>query len=228
MKLSIIIPVYNEKNTILKIIKKVENANLPQELKKEIIIVDDRSTDGTRKILKEIEWKYKIIFHEKNKGKGAAIKSALKEVTGDIVIIQDADLEYNPQDYIKLLDPILNREANVVYGSRFLNKHNPRYIHLYLGNKFLSLIFSLMFMQKISDMETCYKVLSREIINKIKIKSNRFNFEPEITAKIIKLGYKIKEVPISYQSRSFKEGKKINWQDGISAIYALIKYKFFN
>jgi len=228
MKLSIIIPVYNEKNTILEIIKKVENANLPQELKKEIIIVDDRSTDGTRKILKEIEWKYKIIFHEKNKGKGAAIKSALKEVTGDIVIIQDADLEYNPQDYIKLLDPILNREANVVYGSRFLNKHNPRYIHLYLGNKFLSLIFSLMFMQKISDMETCYKVLSREIINKIKIKSNRFNFEPEITAKIIKLGYKIKEVPISYQSRSFKEGKKINWQDGISAIYALIKYKFFN
>jgi len=228
MKLSIIIPVYNEKNTILEIIKKVENANLPQELKKEIIIVDDRSTDGTRKILKEIEWKYKIIFHEKNKGKGAAIKSALKEVTGDIVIIQDADLEYNPQDYIKLLDPILNREANVVYGSRFLNKHNPRYIHLYLGNKFLSLIFSLMFMQKISDMETCYKVLSREIINKIKIKSNRFNFEPEITAKIIKLGYKIKEVHISYQSRSFKEGKKINWQDGISAIYALIKYKFFN
>lgn len=247
MKLTIIIPVYNEKTTILQLLDKVERAVLPENMQKEIIIIDDYSVDGTREILrrlptgssqssardcdgagKKMENQYNIIYHDKNCGKGAAIKTGLKEASGDIIIIQDADLEYDPNEYNKLLQPILNNETQVVYGSRFLGKHNPRYKLFYLGNKFLSLLFSILYGQKVSDMETCYKVFSSDVFKNIKIKSNRFNFEPEITAKIIKAGYKIKEIPISYQSRSFKEGKKIGWRDGVSAIYCLFKYRFFD
>jgi glycosyltransferase involved in cell wall biosynthesis len=228
MKLSVIIPVYNERRTIRKILNKVENAELQDDMAKEIIIIDDYSTDGTREILKRLEDGYKIIYHSENLGKGAAVKSGLKEANGDIIIIQDADLEYNPNEYPVLLKPILNNEAKVVYGSRFLKRHIPRYRLFYLGNKFLSFLFSILYEQKISDMETCYKVFKREVIKGINIKSNRFNFEPEITARLIKAGYKIKEVPISYQSRSFKEGKKISWRDGVAAIFCLLKYRFFD
>jgi len=224
-KLSVIIPAFNEARTIKEVLKKVEESPID----KEIIIVDDFSSDGTRDILRNLGDKYKIIYHEKNKGKGAAIKSGFKEATGDIIIIQDADLEYNPEEYGNLLKPILDGETKVVYGSRFLNRlHMPRYKLFYLGNKFLSFLLSILYGQKISDMETCYKVFKREVVKNIIIKSNRFNFEPEITAKIIKAGYKIKEIPISYASRSFAEGKKINWKDGVSAVYTLVKYRFFN
>lgn len=228
MKLSIIIPVFNEKNTILEILNRVEKAELPNNLEKEIIIIDDFSIDGTRELLKGLENKYKIIYQEKNFGKGAAVKRGFKEASGDIILIQDADLEYNPEEYKKLLGPILKGEASVVYGSRFTEKHKPKYKLFYWGNKFLSFLFSILYGQKISDMETCYKVFKKEVVKNINTKSNRFNFEPEITAKIIKAGHKIKEVPISYNGRSFKEGKKINWQDGISAIFSLIKYRFFD
>jgi glycosyltransferase involved in cell wall biosynthesis len=226
MKLSVIIPVFNEKNTILEILDRVEKVKL--DLEKEIIIIDDFSTDGTRELLKELEEKHKIIYQEKNLGKGAAVKKGFLETNGDIIIIQDADLEYDPKEYNKLLEPILKGEAKVVFGSRFLNKHYPRYKLFYFGNKMLSFLFSVLYGQKVSDMETCYKVFIKEVLKGIEIKSNRFNFEPEITAKIIKAGYKIKEIPISYLSRSFSEGKKINWRDGISAIFSLIKYRFFD
>ncbi len=228
MKLSIIIPAYNERVTILQLLDKVEKVYLPQDIKKEIIIIDDYSSDGTREMLKKLAGQYSIIYHNKNRGKGAAIKTGFKKASGDFIIIQDADLEYDPNEYSKLLQPILNGETQVVYGSRFLSKHNPRYKLFYLGNKFLSLLFSVLYGQKIRDMETCYKIFHRDVFKNIIIKSNRFNFEPEITAKVIKAGYKIKEVPISYQSRSFKEGKKIGWRDGISAIWTIIKYRFFN
>jgi len=228
MKLSVIIPTYNEKATILQLLDKVEKVKLPQNIQKEIIIIDDYSVDGTREILKKLGDQYNIVYHDKNRGKGAAIRTGLEKASGDFIIIQDADLEYDPNEYGKLLQPILDNEAQVAYGSRFLNKHSPRYKLFYLGNKFLSLLFSILYGQKISDMETCYKVFSREVLKNIAIESNRFNFEPEITAKIVKAGYKIKEIPISYQSRSFKEGKKIGWRDGISAIWTIIKYKFFN
>jgi len=228
MKLSIVIPVYNEKNTILQILEKVERVSLLSDLEKEVIIVDDFSADGSREILKSLDKKYRIIFHNKNKGKGAALKSGFKAASGDIILIQDADLEYNPEEYPLLLEPILNKKAKVVYGSRFFKKHNPRYRLFYFGNKFLSFLFSIFYGKWISDMETCYKVFRREVLDNIKIKSDRFDFEPEITAKIIKAGYDIKEVPISYESRSIEEGKKIGWKDGFSAIYTIIKYRFIN
>lgn len=228
MKLTVIIPVYNEKNTILKILEKVEKVSLPDNLEKEIIIVDDFSADGTGEILKSLERKYRIIFHDKNRGKGAALKAGFKAASGDIILVQDADLEYNPEEYPQLLEPILKSEAKVVYGSRFLKKHNPRYKFFYFGNKFLSLLFSVFYGKWISDMETCYKVFKKEVLDNIKIKSNRFNFEPEITAKIIKAGYDIMEIPISYESRSIEEGKKIGWKDGFSAIYTIIKYRFID
>lgn len=227
MKLSIIIPVFNEKNTINKLLNLVDEVKI-SGIEKEIIIIDDFSTDGTRDILEGLKNKYKIIFKEKNGGKGAAVKRGFLKASGDIILIQDADLEYNPEEYGKLLEPILKGETKVVYGSRFSESHKPKYKLFYWGNVFLSFLFSVLYGQKISDMETCYKVFKKEVLRGIKIKSNRFNFEPEITAKIIKAGYKIMEVPISYNSRSFKEGKKINWRDGVSAIFSLIKYRFFN
>lgn len=226
-KVSIIIPVYNEKDTILEILEKVEQASFAS-LNKEIILVDDASTDGTTNILKNISKKYKILFHKKNQGKGAAIRTAVKEATGDYVVIQDADLEYLPDDYDKLLPILLNDEADVVYGSRFKNTDNSENFILKnkLANLFLTSLTNLLYRTKITDMETCYKAFKRELIQGITIKSNRFDFEPEITAKLMKKKARLKEVPISYFGRGHNEGKKINWKDGIHAILTLIKYRF--
>ena len=227
-KLSVIIPVYNEKRTLLKLLEKVKKVDLG-DIKKEILIVDDFSTDGTRDILKKInDPKIKIFFHKKNYGKGIAIRTALKNITGDIVIIQDADMEYDPNDYSNLIKPIIDGRAEVVYGHRFHKGHNPKYIVYYLGNILLSVITGLLYRNKVSDIETCYKVIKREVYNNINLRAKRFDFEPEITAKILKKGYKIYEVPIWYRCRDFKEGKKINWRDGIEAIWTLVRYRFSN
>jgi len=223
-KLSIIIPVFNEKNTILEIIRRVENVNFP----KEIVIVDDASTDGTRPLLKTLETSGKIIlYHDKNMGKGAAIRTALEKVSGEIVIIQDADLEYNPKDYPSLLEPILNETADVVYGSRFLGgPHRVLYFWHYLANLFFTLITNLLYNINLSDMGTCYKVFRVNVLKSLNLKSNRFGFEPEVTAKICKLKLRIYETPISYYGRVYSEGKKITWKDGLVYIWCLLKYRF--
>ena len=225
MKLSIIIPVFNEKETILQILKQIEEIDL-NDIEKEIIVVDDCSTDGTKEILKNLN-KYKIFFHEENKGKGAALKTGYKNATGNIILNQDADLEYDPKSYSDLLKPILNNETKVVYGSRMLGHHKDMYLSHYLGNKFLTLAANTLYGCKITDMETGYKVFKKEVIENINFKAKRFDFEPEITAKILKKGYKIKEIKIDFNKpRSFKEGKKITWKDGLKHFLYLIKYRF--
>jgi len=230
MTLSIIIPVYNEKNTILEILKRIEQVNLNDlSFKKEIIIIDDGSTDGTRDILEKLEKGYKIIYHPKNQGKGAAIRTALEHVSGDYVIIQDADLEYDPKDYKNLLACVIENKAEVVYGSRLLNHHNQfSYTFYYYGGLLLSWLINLIYGIKISDESTCYKLFKTQIIKAVPLKCQGFEFCPEITAKIAKRGIKIYEVPISYYPRHKKEGKKVEWQDGFEALWVLIKYKFFD
>lgn len=226
MKLSIIIPAYNEEATIQTILKKIEEVNI----KKEIIIVDDGSKDKTRSILKKKYSKipnYKIIFHEKNKGKGMAIRTGLKSATGDIIIIQDADLEYDPKDYPALIQPIIDGKTEVVYGSRFLNKENKYRISMNLiATKLLSFMSNVLYNAKITDEPTCYKVFTKKAINSVNLKCKRFEFCPEITAKIRKNRYKIVEVPIKYYPRTVEEGKHIRWTDGVEAIWTLIKYRF--
>jgi len=229
MKLSVIIPCYNEKNTIRSIVNAVKNSPYPH---KEIIIVDDCSTDGTRDILKtEIEPNVdKVIYHSKNQGKGAAIRTGIKEATGDLVIIQDADLEYDPNEYPILVEPIIQGKADVVFGSRFLSV-SPRQVghfwHRWI-NGFLTFLSNMFTNLNLTDMETCYKVFKREIIQNINIEENRFGFEPEITAKLSKMkSIRIYEVAISYYGRTYEEGKKIGLKDGIRAIYAIIKYNVF-
>ncbi len=225
MKLSVVIPVYNEAKTIRQILDKVDAVDVGIE--KEIVLVDDCSSDGTREILKELK-QYKVIFHEVNKGKGASVRTGIENSKGDIIIIQDADLEYDPNDYVKLLKPILNGDTKVVYGSRFLGREPTEILSHYIGNKLLTFITNLLYNSKITDMETCYKVFRREILNGITLKSNRFEFEPEITSKILKKGYKIMEIPINYKVRGYDEGKKITILDGVSALYYIIKYRFKN
>jgi len=227
-KISIVIPVYNEKKTILEILKRVGNVNLEDlGFEKEIIIVDDGSTDGTREILKKLRNKYNIIFHPENKGKGSAIKSGLKKITGDYVIIQDADLEYDPQDYRVLLECAINNQAQVVYGSRTLNKKN-KYSHFiyYLGGKLLSFLTSFLYKTKITDEATGYKLFKAELLKNISLEGEGFDFCPEVTAKILKQKIKIFEVPINYYPRKKKEGKKIRLSDGILAAFLLIKLRF--
>ncbi|MBP8626827.1 MAG: glycosyltransferase family 2 protein [Syntrophorhabdales bacterium] len=233
MILSIIIPVFNEIKTISEIIKRV--ALLSYD--KEIIIIDDGSTDGTRAYLEEIRQKgiddglgrLKIIFHKKNMGKGAAIRTGLRYATGDIVIIQDADLEYDPRDYPVLLEPILEDRADVVYGSRFLGgPHRVLYFWHYIGNKIITILSNMFTDLNLTDMETGYKIFRRDAVKDIEIRSNRFGFEPEITAKIAKKGLRIYEVPISYYGRSYQEGKKITWRDGLKAVFTILKHNLFS
>lgn len=223
MKLSVIIPVYNEKSTINDILDKV----LSVPLDKEVILVDDCSTDGSREILKNIQKGGVItVFHEKNKGKGAAIRTGIQYVTGDVVIIQDADLEYDPNEYLKLIDPIRSGHADVVYGSRFSGKMEKMTLSHRLGNKVLTVATNILYGTKLTDMETCYKMVKAPIIKSLKLRANRFDFEPEITAKLLKSGKRIIEIPISYQGRHWTEGKKITWKDGIAALWSLFKYRF--
>ena len=228
MKLSIVIPCYNEVGTIRSIVDRVRAAPVAEM---EIIIVDDCSGDGTRDLLRtEIApLVTKIIYHEVNQGKGAALRTGFAAVTGDVVIIQDADLEYDPNEYPKLLAPIERGQADVVFGSRFAGGEAHRVVYFWhmVGNKFLTLLSNMCTNLNLTDMETCYKVFKREVIQQIRIEENRFGFEPEITAKVAKLDVVIYEVGISYYGRTYKEGKKIGWRDGVRALYAILKYNLF-
>ncbi len=230
MKFSIIIPIYNEENTIIEILRKIEQATLPN-IEKEIIIVDDKSTDGSREILAGFSNRYKIIFKEKNEGKGAAVKQGFLSATGDMIIIQDADLEYNPNEYVEMLRPIIEGKADVVYGSRFVGSkpHRVLYFWHYIGNKFLTALSNLFTNLMLSDMETCYKAFNRKALEAIrhKLTAQRFGIEPEITALVAKNKLRIYEVGISYAGRTYQEGKKINWKDGLAAIYYIIKSNIF-
>jgi glycosyltransferase involved in cell wall biosynthesis len=243
-KLSVVIPVYNEKDTVFEILRRVQDT----EMRKEIILVDDCSKDGTRQILEKLAelqrkgaprataddggdpielTEIRFFFQGENQGKGAALRRGFAVTTGDIVLVQDADLEYDPRDYPRLLEPILDGRADVVFGSRFLG--GPQRVHYfwhYVANRFLTLLSDMATNLKLSDMETCYKVFRREVLKNIQIKSNRFGFEPEITAKVAKGKWRVYEVPISYAGRTYEEGKKITWKDGVQALWCIIRFKF--
>jgi glycosyltransferase involved in cell wall biosynthesis len=223
MKLSVVIPVYNEVHTLREIINRVRAVDIP----KEIIVVDDFSTDGTREIYPQLTPLVdQIVLHEVNKGKGAAIRTGIQHVTGDVVVIQDADLEYDPEEYHLLLKPILDNKADAVYGSRFLGGHAHRVLYFWhmIGNKFLTLLSNMFTNLNLTDMETCYKMVRAGILKQIPIEQDRFGFEPEITAKLARMNIRIYEVGISYDGRSYAEGKKIGWRDGLKAIWCIVKY----
>jgi glycosyltransferase involved in cell wall biosynthesis len=228
VRLSVVIPVYNEVGTIKEIVNRIQAV----ELEKEIIIVDDYSTDGTREHLREINQTHenvKVLYHDHNQGKGAALRTGFQAVTGDVVIIQDADLEYDPREYPHLLNPIVDGRADVVYGSRFLGgPHRVFFFWHYVGNKFVTLLSNMFTNLNLTDMETCYKVFKREVLYEITVKSKRFGFEPEFTAKIAKKGFRIYETPISYSGRTYAEGKKIGWKDGVKAVIAILWFRFFD
>ena len=227
MKLSVVIPCYNEVRTIRHIVDRVRAAPVAE---KEIIIIDDCSRDGTRDLLRtEIApLGDKLLFHEVNQGKGAALRTGFRAATGDVVVVQDADLEYDPQDYPRLLQPILEGKADVVFGSRFQGGQPHRVVYFWhmVGNKVLTLLSNMATNINLTDMETCYKVFRREVLQRIEIEENRFGFEPEITAKVARLGVVIYEVGISYYGRTYAEGKKIGWRDGFRALWAIAKYNF--
>jgi glycosyltransferase involved in cell wall biosynthesis len=223
MLLSVLIPVYNEIATVHEVVRRVAE----QPFNSEILIVDDGSTDGTRELLRTSKWpaNVRILYHERNLGKGAALRTGVREARGDIIIIQDADLEYNPSDFSVVLRPILDGVADVVYGSRFLGTHRAFMLHHYVGNKLLTILTNVLYNNMLTDMETGYKAFRAPILKGFTIRSNRFDFEPEITAKVLKRGYKIYEVPIYYAGRDYAEGKKITWRDGFSALWALLRFR---
>ena len=227
MKLSIVIPVYNESETICEVVRRVEQVSGD----KEIIIVDDSSTDGTRDLLKKYEERehFKIVYQPKNKGKGAALRAGFEIAKGEVIIIQDADLEYNPEDYPVLLAPIFDKRADVVYGSRFLGgPHRVLFFWHYLGNMFLTTLSNMFTNVNLSDMETGYKVFRRKVLESITLKCNRFGFEPEFTSKVARQNFVIYEVPISYSGRDYSAGKKISWKDGVAALWFIFRFRFFD
>lgn len=228
-KLSIVIPAYNERSTVETLLQRVAEAPLPGSLEREIIVVDDGSSDGTRELLRACEQAaepaFRLVEHPENRGKGAALRTGFEQATGDIVLVQDADLEYNPRDYPTLLAPILDGEADVVYGSRFLGgPHRVLFFWHYLGNRFLTTLSNMFTDLNLSDMETCYKVFRSEVLDGMELSSQRFGIEPEFTAKVAKKRVRIYEVPISYHGRTYAEGKKIGWRDGFAAIWAILRY----
>jgi glycosyltransferase involved in cell wall biosynthesis len=241
MQLSIIVPTYNEMDTIAEILRRVravelkvrvgfglENGSLV-ELEREIVVVDDGSTDGTREVLRELEVApdVSVVLHARNQGKGAAVRTGLHHAGGDIMLIQDADLEYDPRDYPSLLQPILEERSHVVYGSRFRGgPTRAMFFWHMIGNRFLTLVTNVLYDSILSDMETCYKVFTREVAGQLDLKASGWGFDPEITAQILKLGYRIYEVPITYTGREFHEGKKIGWRDGLTVLWTLLRYRF--
>lgn len=228
MNVTVVIPCYNEEKTIRTIIDRVQRSGVDLH---EIVVVDDYSTDRSREILKEWEDDslIKVYYHERNQGKGAALRTGFQHVSGDVIIIQDADLEYDPKEYPVLLEPILSGDADVVFGSRFMGGRPHRVVYFWhmMGNRFLTLASNMMTNINLTDMETCFKVFKREILEQIRIEEDRFGFEPEVTAKVSRLNCRIYEVGISYYGRTYAEGKKIGWKDGFRAIYAIFKYNLF-
>jgi glycosyltransferase involved in cell wall biosynthesis len=223
--LSVIVPVFNERTTVAEVIRRIRAVSLPVAV--EVIVVDDGSSDGTDKVLAALgDSTVRVINHGVNQGKGAAVRTGLESVRGDLVLIQDADLEYDPEDWNKLLEPLLRGKANVVYGSRFTGERKNMMPLHWMGNRFLSLVTNVLYSSTLSDMETCYKLFDRKVLEGITIESDKFDFEPEITAKVLRRGYRIYEVPISYAGREADEGKKITWRDGFGALAALVKFRF--
>lgn len=232
MKLSIIIPVYNESNTIKELLRRISKVNLGK-IKKEAILVDDFSTDGSRDVIKKLDRKYIKIFQPKNMGKGAALKAGIKAATGDFIIFQDADLEYDPNDYKKLLEPLLDKKTDISFGTRFVGqgfrlfgKHKTMHSTHWIGNKFLAFAFNFLYGTELTDVEPCYKLFRKEILKGINVKTNRFEYDIELMCKLVKKGHKIVQLPIKYNPRRFEEGKKINWKDGIAALLTMIRNRF--
>jgi glycosyltransferase involved in cell wall biosynthesis len=226
-KLSVVVPVFNERNTLVEILRRMRAVELPDSIEREIIVVDDGSDDGTRDVLRQLgDSTVRVIMHEQNRGKGAAVRTGFEAATGEYVLVQDADLEYDPEDWPRLLHPIIRGRARVVYGSRFTGeRRNMLFLH-WIGNRFLSLSTNILFNTTLSDMETCYKLIDRALLEEMRLRADHFDIEPEITAKILKRGVRIYEVPISYAGREFEEGKKITWRDGFAALWTLVKYRF--
>jgi glycosyltransferase involved in cell wall biosynthesis len=234
-KLSVVIPAYNEKQTVHELLGRVAVAPLPEGVTLEMVVVDDGSTDGTRELLADLAERgdpapFRLVLHEKNRGKGAAVRSGLAAGDGDFLLIQDADLEYDPREYPGLLGPILEGEADVVYGSRFLGGRPHRVLFFWhsLGNRFLTTLSNMFTDLNLSDMETCYKVFRRDVLEGVELRSDRFGIEPELTAKMARKGARIYEVPISYRGRTYAEGKKIGWKDGFAAIWAIVRYNLLS
>ncbi|MGD2144144.1 MAG: glycosyltransferase family 2 protein [Anaerolineae bacterium] len=241
MRLSVVVPVYNEVETIAEILRRVQAVDLTVsigfgsenglavDVGREIVVVDDGSGDGTREVLRQLatQSRVKVVFHQRNRGKGAAVRTGLRQASGDVILIQDADLEYDPRDYPSLLQPILEGRSEVVYGSRFRGGPTKAmfFWHM-LGNQFLTLVTNILYDSILSDMETCYKVFTREVAEQLDLRAPGWGFDPEITAQILKLGYRIYEVPITYTGREFDEGKKIGWRDGLTVLWTLLKYRF--
>ena len=226
-KLSVIVPVYNERNTVVEVLRRMRAVELPDGIDREIIVVDDGSDDGTRDVLNQLrDSTVRILAHPGNRGKGAAVRTGIDVASGDYVLIQDADLEYDPEDWPKLIAPVIRGRAQVVYGSRFTGeRRNMLFLH-WIGNRMLSFVTNVLYNTTLSDMETCYKLVDRELLCSLGLRANRFDLEPEITAKILKRRIRIYEVPISYTGREFDEGKKITWRDGFAALWTLAKYRF--